>query len=160
MSIPEPVLRGVMDQAVLHSIQHVENGGIPFVGVVATDAGAVSVFGVNQVRNTQDPTAHAEIIAMRDALAGQRRDDLTGTVLLATGEPCGLCYRFAIDHGISDIYVALDRDVVATWGFDYRASYQALGITDEIRSTLYHPLPVDAAEEPFRRFHKTLTDRQ
>lgn len=161
MSPPSPELSNVMDEAVERCIAHVYAGGLPFVGVVVDGTGVISAFGVNRVRETRDPTAHAEIVAMRDAMTTHGSKDLAGTVLLATGEPCGLCYRFAIDHGIEAVYVAVDRDVTAEWGFDYRSSYPSLGITDERRAGLVRPLPVERGTEPFTRYLQTqrLTER-
>lgn len=150
-----PELLKVMEEAVARCVAHVEAGGLPFVGVVIDDKRVISTFGVNQVRQTRDPTAHAEIVAMRDAMSAQGRPDLTGAVLLATGEPCGLCYRFAIDHGIETIHVAVDRDAVAEWGFDYRPSYSPTGISDERRAGIYQPLPVEHGYEPFIRYLQT-----
>lgn len=141
-----------MEEAVEECIRHVNAGGLPFVGVVVDASGVISEYGVNQVQETSDPWAHAEIVAMRDAMASQGRDNLAGTTLLATGEPCGLCYRFAIDHQVAAIYVAVDRDAVAERGFDYRASYSALGITDAQRSELLHHLPAEHGTEPFTRY--------
>lgn len=149
---PVPVLRVVMQEAVDFCISHVEAGGLPFVGVVVTDTGVISPFGVNRVAETGDPSAHAEIVAMREVAASQGSISLAGSMLLATGEPCGLCYRFAIEHGIDRIHVAVDRDEVAGFGFDYRASYPALGITDDQRARLLHRLPVDRSAEPFTTY--------
>lgn len=152
MSLPTADLNPVMVQAVEECLTHVDHGGLPFVGVLVNETGVISEFGVNRVRQTQDPQAHAEIEAMRDALATRGLTSLAGTVLLATGEPCGLCYRYAIAHGVEAIYVALDRDEVADLGFDYRGSYPALGITDQARAGLLHHLPVERRTEPFTRY--------
>lgn len=153
MSLARNDLETVMSDAVEACIDHVEAGGLPFVGVVVKATGEViSGFGVNQVRETRDPTAHAEIVAMREAMTGHGPESLEGAALLATGEPCGLCYQFARDHGIGSIHVAADRDHVAELGFDYRASYPALGITDTHRNELLHHLPVERADEPFARY--------
>ncbi len=142
-----------MERAVEHCVAHVEAGGLPFVGVVLdTDGTVLSAPGVNRVQETGDPLAHAEIVAMREVLTGSGRADLSGTLLLATGEPCGLCYRFAIDHGVERVHVAVDRDEVARWGFDYRPSYRQLGISDERRTTLLRDLSVARGLEPFVRF--------
>lgn len=145
-------LQAVMEDAVDECITHVDRGGLPFVGVLVKGTDVISGFGVNRVRETGDPTAHAEIVAMRDAMAAQGSEDLAGTSLLATGEPCGLCYRFAIDHQVETIFVAVDRDAVADWGFDYRASYRPLGISDGQRAGLIHLLPVERGVEPFARY--------
>lgn len=145
-------LRAVMERAVEECIAHVTTGGLPFVGVVVDQGGVVSEFGVNRVHETGDPSAHAEIVAMRDAMVSHGIQSLAGTALLATGEPCGLCYRFAIDHRVDAIHVAVDRDAVADFGFDYRGSYPALGITDELRAGLLRHLPVERGAEPFTRY--------
>lgn len=145
----------IMDQAVKWCVEHVEAGGLPFVGVLVDKTGIISDFGVNRVRETRDPSAHAEIVAMREVLNANDREDLSGATLLATGEPCGLCYRFAIDHGVDAIYVAVDRDTAAEWGFDYRTSYPSLGITDGLRSTVFNHLPTERGHEPFSRYLQT-----
>ncbi|WP_235849826.1 tRNA-specific adenosine deaminase [Mycolicibacterium doricum] len=141
-----------MEDAVAFSIAHVRSGGLPFVGLVFTDDGYVSDYGVNQVQKTGDPSAHAEIVAMRAMLRQRGLADLNGMSLLATGEPCGLCYEFALEHRIRRIYVAVDSDTVARWGFDYRRSYSALGIDRTHVADIVTPLPVSTALEPFERY--------
>lgn len=148
-------LHAVMEKAVEACITHVETGGLPFVGVVVDGTGVISEFGVNRVRETRDPTAHAEIVAMNDAMGARGLTSLAGTTLLATGEPCGLCYRFAINHRVDAIYVAVDRDEVAGLGFDYRRSFPALGITDDLREGLLRHLPVKRGTDPFTRYLHT-----
>lgn len=157
-TVGSTVLAEAMERAVDSSIEHVRAGGLPFVGLLTDDTGIISGFGVNRVLETGDPSAHAEIVAMREVLSAGSQQDLAGTALLATGEPCGLCYRFAIDHGMETIYVAVDRDAAARWGFDYRSSYSALGITDDIRSSLLHHLPTEHGNEPFSLYVQTQTN--
>lgn len=160
MTLHAANLQAVMDQAVEECIAHVDRGGLPFVGVLVDETGVISEFGVNRVRETGDPMAHAEIVAMRDAMRTHGLKSLAGTGLLATGEPCGLCYRFAIEHGVEAIHVAVERDAVAELGFDYRASYPALGITDQDRAGLLRRLPVERGIEPFTRHLNTYTHRE
>lgn len=152
MSWSNDELANLMRDAVAFSLRHVERGGLPFVGVVIDDSGYVSEYGVNKVRETGDPTAHAEIVAMRATASDRKLMDLKGMSLLATGEPCGICYRFALQHGIGRIYVAVDSDTVAEWGFDYRGSYRQLGIDRAKLADLITPLPVANGLEPFKRF--------
>ena len=161
MSIDDSALASVMVQAVDACTAHVDTGGLPFAGVlVGADGEVASVFGVNRVAETGDPMAHAEIVAMRDAMTRHGLDTLVGYTLLATGEPCGLCYRYAIDHGIDTIYVAVDRDEGAAFGFDYRASYPAFGITDAKRDRLYRRLAAPHGIEPFTHYlHLHLSGR-
>ena len=119
-------LEQLMAQAVIRSITHVESGGLPFVGVIVDGQQAISEFGVNRVQETGDPSAHAEIVAIRDALSSSGKTDLRGTTL--------------------------DRDQVAELGFDYRHSYPSFGITDSLRNTLMRLLRVSGDTEPFIRF--------
>lgn len=144
----------LMVKAVDSSANHVESGGLPFVGLVIGQDGFISSYGVNQVHQTGDPSAHAEIVAMRAAMRDCAAVDLAGAWLLATGEPCGLCYHFALAHRIERVYIAVDADTAADWGFDYRGSYPAFSI-DRARlrqDGFVHALPVEAGLEPFRRF--------
>ncbi|WP_198659161.1 nucleoside deaminase [Nocardiopsis sp. FIRDI 009] len=147
-------LAGLMAEAVEFGVRHVASGGLPFVGVLTDGDGYVSDFGVNEVRRTGDATAHAEIVAMRRAMHDRRARDVRGLRLLATGEPCGLCYRFAIDHRIARIHVAVDADTAAAHGFDYRHSYPAFGVDRARLAGLVSPLPVARGLEPFERFHR------
>ncbi|MER7078292.1 tRNA(Arg) A34 adenosine deaminase TadA [Saccharopolyspora kobensis] len=140
-------LAALMAEAVEICISHVESGGIPFVGLLVGDDGWVSEPGVNLVRETGDRTAHAEIVAMREAA---RTRGLEGLTLLATGEPCGLCYRVAAAHGIAAVHFAVGRDDAAEWGFDYRAGYRE---ADRLllAKTAGH-LAVDRGLAPFARY--------
>ncbi len=145
-------LQALMADAVEVGVRHVEAGGIPFVGLLVADDGWVSDPGVNLVRETGDPTAHAEIVAIRKAVQARGRSSLEGATLLATGEPCALCYRVAASHGITAVCFAVDRDTAAEWGFDYRAGYDADG-TDRLplAATAQH-LAVERGLVPFTRY--------
>lgn len=137
-------ITGHLRDAVQLALAEVERGGIPFAGVVLHPAAGVLGTGVNRVLVEHDPTAHAEIVALR---AAARNDPalVAESVLLASGEPCGMCYRAAFDHGIGTVYYAVSADEAARYGFDYRASYRTL---DRGGRTI-RPLPVDGALDPF-----------
>ncbi|MCQ4119709.1 nucleoside deaminase [Rhodococcus tibetensis] len=142
----------LMAEAVDFSVRHVEAGGLPFVGLLVADDGSVSDPGVNLVRETGDPSAHAEIVAMRHVLQERGLTSLKGMTLLATGEPCALCYRFAAEHGVDAVHFAVDRTTVARWGFDYRSSYDALGTDRLLIAQGAQLVTVDRGLEPFARF--------
>ncbi|MDO5081802.1 MAG: deaminase [Arachnia propionica] len=145
-------LETMMSRAVAHAVQHVSRGGLPFVGLVVRDGQVLSGFGVNRVLETSDPMAHAEIVALREAVASHGQGGLIGATLLATGEPCGMCCHHAIAQGIRDVRVAIDRDVAAEHGFDYRPSYPAFNIGDDLRAAIMHPLRVPGDLLPFTLF--------
>lgn len=143
-------LTRLMAQAVLKSVEHVRSGGLPFVGIVVDVDGRVSAPGTNMVARSGDPTAHAEIVTLRSHLDATGQRDLTGAKLLATGEPCSLCYRYAEELGVTQVIYAVSSDEAAAWGFDYRDPRQP---ARALRTTAKR-LPVPRAMEPFRLFHE------
>ncbi len=70
--------------------RNVERNGGPFAAMIVKE-GAVIGTGVNQVTRTNDPTAHAEIVALRHAAARLGNHRLVGCVMFATIEPCAMC---------------------------------------------------------------------
>ncbi|WP_052423969.1 nucleoside deaminase [Nonomuraea candida] len=127
----------------------VEAGGIPFAGLVTDARGTVLGTGVNRVRAHRDPTAHAEIVALRAAARDHGPHALAGATLLASGEPCPLCYVTALWSGIGRIVFAADRHAAAAAGFDYASSYDLFAVpVERWRLSPLH-LPVDSAQEPF-----------
>ena len=98
-------LETYMDEAFSEAFHSMRNNiGGPFGAVVVRD-GKIIGKGGNQVSSQNDPTAHAEIVAIRDACRRMENFDLAGTVLYATCEPCPMCQRFR--HGPWDHFVNL-----------------------------------------------------
>ena len=124
----------LMEDTVAYALEHVHGGGIPFSAFVIAPDGKMLGRGVNRVREHNDPTAHAEVEAIRDACRTHSTSYLQGTTLLASGEPCAMCYIGALYAGISRVLFAVDRDEAAAHGFDYREGYTLFG-TDPCRWT-------------------------
>ncbi|MDN5725567.1 MAG: nucleoside deaminase [Propionibacteriales bacterium] len=143
----------LLTAAVRESLRHVDAGGLPFVGQIVTAAGEVSPYGHNEVLDSGDPTAHAEIVAMRQVLSTQGPESLSGATLLASGEPCALCRRFADGHGVARIVYAVDSATAAQWGFDYR-NPGPLALVDS-SDQLHVPGELD----PFIRHHQLRSRR-
>ncbi len=143
-----------MKEAVSYSTEHVHGGGIPFTAFVVDANGAVLGRGINRVREHHDPTAHAEVEAIRDACRASGRPHLHGMTLLASGEPCAMCYLSALYAGISHVFFAIDRDEAAAHGFDYRSTY-SLFASDPLdwQSPAASKLPVPEGMQPFLAFH-------
>jgi tRNA(Arg) A34 adenosine deaminase TadA len=102
--------------------------GGPFGAVVVRNGGIVGR-GWNRVTSTNDPTAHAEIVAIRDACARLQTFSLAGCELYTSCEPCPLCLAASYWARLDRIYHAATRDDAAAAGFDDRAFY------DELRRT-------------------------
>ncbi|MBF0264976.1 MAG: nucleoside deaminase [Gammaproteobacteria bacterium] len=72
------------------AIKSITNNGGPFSALIVKD-GKIIGTGINQVSNNHDPTAHAEIMAIRDACQATKNFELTGCTLYASSEPCPMC---------------------------------------------------------------------
>ena len=102
--------------------RNVDEGGGPFAAVVVRD-GRVLAEGVNRVTRDHDPTAHAEVVAIRAACRELEDHVLAGSVLVSSCEPCPLCVSAALWARWTVVF-ASDRDDAARAGFDDRAFYE------------------------------------
>jgi tRNA(Arg) A34 adenosine deaminase TadA len=97
--------------------QSVTEGGGPFGAVVIKD-GQIIGRGHNQVTLINDPTAHAEVIAIRDACKNSQNFDLTACTLYASCEPCPMCVASIYWARISRVVYAATSADAAQAGFD------------------------------------------
>jgi guanine deaminase len=102
---------------------NVAAGGGPFGAVVVRD-GLVVAEGQNRVTASLDPTAHAEVVAIRAACQVLGDFSLARTTLYASCEPCPLCLSAALWARVDRIVYAADRDDAAHGGFDDREFYE------------------------------------
>ena len=142
----------LMEEAIQLSLEHVHKGGIPFSALIADEQGNVLGKGVNQVNELCDPTAHAEIMAIREAGKKSGSANLAGATLYASGEPCALCYMAARWAGITKIYVASNRHEAAKAGFDYRWSYHFINDGEPGSSMQVSKLSIVGANAPFEQW--------
>lgn len=130
-----------LERAIDLAVANVADGGGPFGAVLVTASGQVFE-GVNRVTAVPDPTAHAEVQAIRAAAAGLGSHDLTGSVLYCSCEPCPMCLGAALWARVSRVVFAADRHDAAAAGFDDAAFY------DEIAGA---PCAVARVHEPRSR---------
>ncbi|WP_426998812.1 nucleoside deaminase [Pseudarthrobacter sp. N5] len=114
---------GYLEQAVQLALRNVAHGGGPFGAIVVTADGTVHE-GVNRVTRDNDPTAHAEVVAIRTAARESRNFDLSGAVLYTSCEPCPLCLAAALWARIDVVHFAADRHTAAAAGFDDAVFYE------------------------------------
>jgi guanine deaminase len=118
--------RSFMQEAIAEAMAGVrERHGGPFGAVIVREGGVVGR-GHNHVVENTDPTAHAEIIAIRNACESLGRFDLSDCELYTTCEPCPMCYAAAWWARIHTIYYGCDRHDAAAIGFDDEAIYDDL----------------------------------
>ena len=107
--------RAFLDQAIALAFANVEQGGRPFGAVVVKD-GKVIATGVNRMQAESDPTAHAELLALRaagKALQSPRLDDCT---VYASGQPCPMCYAAMRMSGVKEILFANSNEQAELFG--------------------------------------------
>lgn len=132
--IDEERLATCGESAIDLAISNVKAGGLPFSAVIVNQSGNVVGKGVNQVAEHLDCTAHAEIQAIRDASRNENSVSLKGATLIASGEPCALCYMAIRMAGIRNVRIIADRYEATENGFDYLWTYQYLNpaLIDEL----------------------------
>lgn len=122
----------LMQEAVNLSAEAVKIGGGPF-GAVIVKKGEIVGRGNNKVTVNNDPTAHAEVSAIRDACKNLKTFDLSGCELYTSCEPCPMCLAAAMWARVDTIYYANDRNDAAKIGFDDAAFYKQFVIPAEER---------------------------
>ncbi len=127
-----------------------DEGG-PFGAVVAME-GRVVGRGRNRVLGLSDPTAHAEILALREAAARLGTPLLCGAVLYASSEPCPMCLGAAWWARVDRIVYAVDRAGAARAGFDDARFYAEFLRAPDARQTPQVHLPRPGAEEVLLRW--------
>lgn len=115
------------------SEENVQNGGGPFGAVIAKD-GEVVATGVNRVTANNDPTAHAEVSAIREACQKVKNFKLDGCVVYSSCEPCPMCLSALYWAGISKIYYANTKDDAREINFDDSFIYEQLSLERGDRS--------------------------
>ncbi len=106
-----------MKRAIELSIESVNNGGGPFGSVIVKDNNIVGE-GSNRVTSNNDPTAHAEIVAIRSACKKLNNFSLNGCELYSTCEPCPMCLSAIYWARINKIYYANTREDAGKIDFD------------------------------------------
>jgi guanine deaminase len=123
----------------------------PFGALVVAADGSVVGEGTNQVTSGCDPTAHAEVVALRAATTARQRFDLRGHVLYASCYPCPMCLTAAWWARVDRVVYAAVADDAAAAGFDDRRFWDAMTGGGEPAPIvpLVH-VPLASATDPFR----------
>ncbi len=115
-----------MREAIRLSVENVTSGnGGPFGCVIVKD-GKIIARGVNQVTSSNDPTAHAEVVAIREACKSIGSFQLDGCELYTSCEPCPMCLGAIYWARPDKIYFANGREDAASIGFDDLFIYEEL----------------------------------
>ena len=147
----------LLQRAIDLAVDNVAQGGGPF-GAVVTRDGRIVGEGGNRVTADLDPTAHAEVEAIRRACRTLGTFSLEGCVLYASCEPCPMCLAAAHWARVDRIVFAADRHDAAAADFDDAVLYDELSLPPERRRTPIRQLHLATAGDPFAAW-RALADR-
>jgi guanine deaminase len=116
-----------MRKAIELSIENVRNGGGPFAALVVKDGEILST-GTNRVTASFDPTAHAEVVAIREACRKLSQFQLTGCEIYTSCEPCPMCLGAIYWARPAKVYFGNTASDAAAIGFDDSFIYQQMGV--------------------------------
>ena len=115
-----------MARAIQLAVENARSGrGGPFAAIVVK-AGAILAEGANQVAASNDPTAHAEVVAIRNACCKLNDFRLTGCDMYTTCEPCPMCLGAIYWSRADRVFFASRREDAAAAGFDDALIYQEI----------------------------------
>lgn len=138
-----------MTEAIEMSKQSVASGGGPFGTVIVKD-GYVVGRGINRVTVWNDPTAHGEIVAIRDACKNLNTFQLDGCVLYTSSEPCPMCLGAIYWARLEAVYYANTKEDAAVIGFDDCFIYRELETPHRNRRIPFVQIMREQALEAFR----------
>lgn len=130
------------------AVRNVHEGGGPFSAVIVAEGTLVST-GQNRVTRDNDPTAHAEVVAIRAACAARGDFSLAGATLYTSCEPCPLCLAAALWARVDRVAYAADRHDAARGGFDDREFHELFARDRATWAMTVEALAVANSAEPF-----------
>ena len=125
-------VKGIMDKVVKLSIDSVESGGGPFSAAIVRN-GEIIATGVNRVTANHDPTAHAEVTAIRNACAKLNTYDLSDCVIYSSCEPCPMCLGAIYWARIPELFYCNTKEDAKNINFDDSFIYDELAKRPEER---------------------------
>jgi tRNA(Arg) A34 adenosine deaminase TadA len=143
-----------MAEAIALAIKNVAQGGGPF-GCVIVKNGKVIARGVNRVTQTNDPTAHAEVVAIRAACEALADFQLSGCELYTSCEPCPMCMAAVYWARPDRVYFGATKQDAAHAGFDDSMIYEEFALPYEKRRIPVRQIGRDEALQAFAAWAKS-----
>jgi len=143
-----------MRKAIALSIENIKNGGGPFGAVIVKD-GKVIATGVNKVTLNNDPTAHAEVTAIRKASKKLGTYDLAGCQIYTSCEPCPMCLGAVYWAHLDNMYFGNTKTDAKNIGFDDSFIYDEIELKPEDRRIQTIQLLPEEAIKAFEKWTNT-----
>lgn len=131
-----------LHQAIELARANITKGGRPFGALVVLDDEVIAT-GVNEILSTNDPTAHAELLAIRAASRRLGSPDLGECIVYASGQPCPMCMAALTMSGVKKVVYAYSNDDGAPFGLSTSAVYEELAkpFTEQSMKIMHVPIP-------------------
>lgn len=141
-------------QAVELARANIDGGGRPFGAVLVRDDEVVAI-GVNEIHTTNDPSAHAEMMAIRAASRALGSPDLTGCTVYASGHPCPMCLAAMRLCGVSRVDYAFSNEDGAPFGLSTASLYAEMALPfGEQSMTIRHVAPPQESADLYREWSR------
>ncbi len=137
-----------ISRAIAIAVQNVANGGGPF-GAVVVRNGIIIAEGTNHVVQSNDPSAHAEIVAIRNACHEMNDMQLTDCTIYSSCEPCPMCLGAIYWARPKRLVFAATADDAAKSGFDDAFIYDELKLPSDQRSIPTVHINIEKSQDPF-----------
>lgn len=135
------------------------NGGGPF-GAVVVKGGKIIAVGQNQVTTTCDPTAHAEVQAIRAACIALQQYQLDGCEIYTSCEPCPMCLGAIYWTRPKAVYYACTKEQAAWIGFDDQYIYNELSLPIDKRKMIMKRMVLEDSIVPFKTWEASTSKVQ
>ncbi|TXL75640.1 nucleoside deaminase [Vineibacter terrae] len=150
-----------LNEAIELARANIGDGGRPF-GAVVVRNGEVVATGVNEIHATHDPTAHAEMTAIRAASRKLGSPDLSGCAVYASGHPCPMCLAAMRLSGVTRVAYAYSNDDGAPFGLSSAAIYEDLAkpFADQSMAISYVPVRPEGRADLYEQWAKNRGGRR
>lgn len=142
-----------MREAIRLSIENISDKGGPFGAVIVKD-GEIIAKGTNRVTSSNDPTAHAEIVAIREASKNLNNFNLSGCTIYTSCEPCPMCLSAIYWARIDRVFYGNTKIDAKKIGFDDSFIYDEIKLSIEKRSIETTQLLRDEAIKGFKKWEE------
>lgn len=151
--------RRFLFQAIELARENMEKGGRPF-GAVIVRGGEVLACGVNEILATNDPTAHAELMAIRSASKRLGSPRLDGCAVYASGHPCPMCMAAMRLAGVAEVYYAYSNEDGEPYGLSTAAIYADLAkpFAEQSMKIHYDPVRLENGPDLYAEWKKRQDD--
>jgi len=141
-----------LEQTIELAMINLDEGGGPFGAIIVNKQNEVIGKGRNLVTKNHDPTAHAEILAIRDACSQLGSFQLDNCILYTICEPCPMCLGAIYWARIESVYYAAGQELAAESGFADAFIYDEMTKEKNNRQIPFYSILLENARKPFQRW--------